>query len=180
MHGMVLVCSSLIHARLCDSVDSHPPGSSVHGILQTRILEWVTIPFPRGSSPPRDQTQVTHIACSLYIIFNKYLLNEWNRDWGLICLAGIAIKQIIVKLKDMKGGKREQKPAAAAAKSLQSCLTVRSHRRQPTTLPRPWDSPGKNTGVGCLFLLHMSILVVFYFTHSEGGTWVLIFSNIIV
>ena len=45
------------------------------------------------------------------------------------------------------------KRAAAAAKSLQSCLTVRPHRRQPTTLPRPWDSPGKNTGVGCHFLL---------------------------
>ena len=36
----------------------------------------------------------------------------------------------------------------------QSCLTLlRPHRRQPTRLPRPWDSPGKNTGVGCHFLL---------------------------
>ena len=43
--------------------------------------------------------------------------------------------------------------AAAAAKSLQSCLTVRPHRRQPTRLLRPWDSPGENTGVGCHFLL---------------------------
>ena len=43
--------------------------------------------------------------------------------------------------------------AAAAAKSLQSCPTVRPHRQQPTRLPRPWDSPGKNTGVGCHFLL---------------------------
>ena len=43
--------------------------------------------------------------------------------------------------------------AAAAAKSLQSCPTVQPHRRQPTRLPRPWDSPGKNTGVGCCFLL---------------------------
>ena len=43
--------------------------------------------------------------------------------------------------------------AAAAAKSLQSCPTVWPHRRQPTRLPRPWDSPGNNTGVGCHFLL---------------------------
>ena len=42
---------------------------------------------------------------------------------------------------------------AAAAKSLQSCLTLQPHRRQPSRLPRPWDSPGKNTGVGCHFLL---------------------------
>ena len=41
----------------------------------------------------------------------------------------------------------------AAAKSRQLCPTLRSHRRQPTRLPRPWDSPGKNTGVGCHFLL---------------------------
>ena len=38
------------------------------------------------------------------------------------------------------------------AKSLQSCPTLRPHRQQPTRLPRPWDSPGKNTGVGCHFL----------------------------
>ena len=43
--------------------------------------------------------------------------------------------------------------SAAAAKSLQLCLTMRPHRRQPTRLPHPWDSPGKNTGVGCHFLL---------------------------
>ena len=42
--------------------------------------------------------------------------------------------------------------AAAAAKSLQSD-SVWPHRRKPTRLPRPWDSPGKNTGVGCHFLL---------------------------
>ena len=42
--------------------------------------------------------------------------------------------------------------AAAAAKSLQS-NSVRPHRWQPTRLPCPWDSPGKNTGVGCHFLL---------------------------
>ena len=44
--------------------------------------------------------------------------------------------------------------AAAAAKSLQSCPTLCDpHRRQPNRLPRPWDSPGKNTGVGCHGLL---------------------------
>ena len=43
--------------------------------------------------------------------------------------------------------------AAAAAKSLQSCPTVQPRRLQPTRLRHPWDSPGKNTGVGCHFLL---------------------------
>ena len=43
-------------------MDCSPPGSSVHGILQARGLEWVTIPFSRGSSPPRDRAQVSRIA----------------------------------------------------------------------------------------------------------------------
>ena len=47
---------------LCDPMDYSPPGSSVHGILQARVLEWVAISFSRGSSPPRDQTRVSLIA----------------------------------------------------------------------------------------------------------------------
>ena len=42
---------------LCDLVDS-----TVHGILEARILEWVAFPFSRGSSQPKDQTQVSHIT----------------------------------------------------------------------------------------------------------------------
>ena len=41
---------------LCNPMDCSPRGSSVHGILQARILEWVAVPFSRGSSRPRDQT----------------------------------------------------------------------------------------------------------------------------
>ena len=47
---------------LCNLVDCSPPGSSVHGILQGRRLEWVAMPSSRGSSQSRDQTQISHIA----------------------------------------------------------------------------------------------------------------------
>ena len=47
---------------LCDPMDCSPPGSSAHGISQARTLEWVAISFSRGSSPPRDQTQVSCTA----------------------------------------------------------------------------------------------------------------------
>ena len=47
---------------LCDPVDCSPPGSSVHGVLQARILEWVAISFSRGSSRPRNRTHVSRIA----------------------------------------------------------------------------------------------------------------------
>ena len=47
---------------LCDDMDCSLPGSSIHVIFQARVLEWVAISFSRGSSQPRDRTQVFHIA----------------------------------------------------------------------------------------------------------------------
>ena len=75
---------------LCNPMDSSPPDSPVHRILQARILEWVAISFSN---------------------------------------------------------------ACMHAKLLQSCLTLRPYGQQPTRLPCPQDSPGKNTAVGCHFLL---------------------------
>ena len=48
---------------LCDPMDCSLPGSSVHVILQARILEWVAISYSRGSSGPRDQTCVSCDSC---------------------------------------------------------------------------------------------------------------------
>ena len=60
-----------IHAKflqscptLCDPMDCSPPGSSVHGILQARILEWVAMPSSRGYSPARDRIQVSCSSCT--------------------------------------------------------------------------------------------------------------------
>ena len=82
---------------LCDTTDSSPPGSSIPGIFQARILEWVAISFSN---------------------------------------------------------------ACMHAKSLQSCLTVQPYGQQPTRLLCPWDSLGKNAGVGCHFLLPVSLLLL--------------------
>ena len=78
---------------LFNSMDCSLPGSSVLGILQARILEWVAIPFSRGSFQPRDWTQVFCISGRSFTIWatRKYILHI---------------------------------PAAAAAKSFQSCLTL--------------------------------------------------------
>ena len=56
---------------LCDPMDYSPPGSSVHGILQARVPEWVAISFSRGSSWPRDQTWVSCIARGFFTIWAK-------------------------------------------------------------------------------------------------------------
>ena len=48
-----------LYLTLCDPMDCSPPGSSVHGVLQARILEWVAISLFRGSSQPRNRTRVS-------------------------------------------------------------------------------------------------------------------------
>ena len=62
----VLVAQSC--PTLCNPTDCSPPGSSVHGILQARILDWVPIPFSRGSCQPRDQAQVSRTAGRFFTI----------------------------------------------------------------------------------------------------------------
>ena len=47
---------------LCDPMDCRLSGSSIHGIFQARVLEWIAISFSRGSSRPRNRTRVSHIA----------------------------------------------------------------------------------------------------------------------
>ena len=56
-------------STLCNPMDCSLPGSSVRGILQARVLEWVAIPFSRGSSLPRDWTQVSCIAGRRFTIW---------------------------------------------------------------------------------------------------------------
>ena len=57
-------CSILCNPMICSL-----PGSSIHGILQARILKWVDIPFSRGSSQPRDQTQVSCTAGKFFTVW---------------------------------------------------------------------------------------------------------------
>ena len=61
-------------------MDCSPPGSSVHGIFQARILEWVAVPFSRGSSRPRDRTQV---SCTAGRFFSIWATREAQEPpWG--------------------------------------------------------------------------------------------------
>ena len=71
-NGIIHVCIC-VHAcsgmsALCDPMDYSPPGSTVHGILQARILEWFAISYSRESSWPRDQTLVSRIAGSFFTV----------------------------------------------------------------------------------------------------------------
>ena len=59
----VCVESLQVCLTLCDPMNCSLPGSSVHGILQSRILDWVAMPTSRGSSQPRDQTHISCVSC---------------------------------------------------------------------------------------------------------------------
>ena len=65
-------CPTLCHPTGCS-----PRGSSLHGILQTRILKWVTMPSSRGSSWPRDQTRVSYLSCiGKHVLYHKCCLGS--------------------------------------------------------------------------------------------------------
>ena len=68
IHISVKCCCSVSwsHWTLCDPMDCSSPGSSVHGISQARLLEWVVISFSMESSQPRDQTYVSSTSSILY------------------------------------------------------------------------------------------------------------------
>ena len=104
----MVCCAQMLQScpTLFDPMDCSLPGSSVHGILKARVLEWVAIPFSRGSSPPRVWTWVSCIAgrfftnwatreapALLYFILFTWLMSvlpvgfyvpHWERP-GLMC-----------------------------------------------------------------------------------------------
>ena len=79
--GCCLVTKSC--PTLCDPMDYSPPGSSVCGISQARILEWVAISFSRGSSQPRDWT---HVSCT-----GRQILYCWVTREALLTLLGYSL-----------------------------------------------------------------------------------------
>ena len=65
-----------LYPTLCNPVGCSPPGSSVCGISQERILEWVAISFSRRSSPPRDRTHVSWDSCTGRLILYYWATRE--------------------------------------------------------------------------------------------------------
>ena len=95
------LCAKLpqLYPILCDTVDHSPPGPSVHGILQARILVWVAISSSKGSSQPRDRTHVSCVSCV--------------GRWVLLPLHHLGSPVYISCMR-----------VCVHAKSLQSCLTL--------------------------------------------------------
>ena len=162
---------------LCDPMDWGSPGSSVHRILQGRILDWVAISFSRRSSQPRDWTQVSSIA--------GWLFTVWATREALIFTAAAAAKslQSCPTLCDTIDGSPPGSPSLGFSRQehwsglpfpspmhesekwkwSRSVVSDRQrpHGLQPSRLLHPWDPPGKSTGVGCHCLLCLSLLATY-------------------
>ena len=70
-------------STFCDPMDHSTPGSSVHGILQARMLEWVAMPFSRGSSWLRDWSQVSHTAGRFFTV---WAIIHWHGEKNFFSL----------------------------------------------------------------------------------------------
>ena len=81
-------CAKLLQSclTLCDLTDCSPPGSSVYGVLQERILEWVDIPFPRGSSWPRNRTHLLRLLHCRGIFFTPEPLGKPQDSDYIYCI----------------------------------------------------------------------------------------------
>ena len=76
-----------LRSTLCDRMDGSPPGSSVHGIFQARILGWVAISSSLGSPPPRDQTGVSRIVGRPFTIWaTRGSLTDPNYLLFIVCI----------------------------------------------------------------------------------------------
>ena len=87
-HSICVQFSSVAQSclTLCKCMDCCPPGSSVHGILQTRMLEWVA-PSPGDLSQPRDQTCVSHIADGFFTVLSEPLVKPCLSKADSKCIA---------------------------------------------------------------------------------------------
>ena len=176
-------------------MDYSLPGSSVYGIFQARILEQVAIPFSRGSSQTRGQAQVSCIARKFFTIwatrdvffFSPLFYQHTNEDIPLLPSSGLKqgltpsislqttwlqkclkiFGHLFLHLWDISS----VSAAAAAVKSAVVSDSVRPHRQQPSRLLCPWDSLGKNTGVGCHCFLWSSVSRSYHKVQSLAHDW---------
>ena len=111
-YGQCLLDKSLQSCpTLLDSMDCSPPGSSVHGILQARILEWVALPFSRGSSWPNDSTQVSCTAGRFFTFLATREAHKKGAAWWFEVKTSRSRKHCYLEL------------MCTPAKSLQLCST---------------------------------------------------------
>ena len=138
VHAQSLTCPTL-----CDPMDYSPPGSSAHGILQVRILELVAISYSKGSSQPRDRTQV---SC---IVWHIFFLTTEPPGKPLLYVNYALIKVFLIffggegpsSCHTQQGGQAEKPAWTGARRQLAPAADPYCHRHLAP--PRPGDSHRK-------------------------------------
>ena len=120
----VCVLVAQLCLTLCDPTDCSPPGFSVHRILQARILEWIVNSFSRGSSWPRDWTQVSHIAGRVFTI--------WATREALKALFGLDVYSCNPKVR-----KQKRKSSANCCCSVMKLCLILCNRMNSNTAGFP-------------------------------------------
>ena len=118
---------------LCD-----PKDYTVQGILQAIILEWVAFPVSRGSSQPRDRTQISHIAGGFFTSWATREAQIWQGQLKDLSYAYQNALRVFKSMICNKGSTRRESESR----------WVVSDSLRPHGLYIPWNSLGKNTGVG--------------------------------
>ena len=90
LYTVTCVLSPFCHVWLCDPTDCNTLGSFVHGILQARILEWVVMPFSKGSFWPRDQTRISYVCC-----IGRQILYHWAAWEAQCCVVKYTKAQLV-------------------------------------------------------------------------------------
>ena len=132
LHGVQGVSDQAESLHTHTHTHTPPSQSSSHGQAQPQEAHLQSHRFGKSTQPMEIHN---------YLFTHTYFLNNYHAPGTVLVTREVA------------GHKTWRVHSAAAAKSFQSCLTLCDPRRQPARLRHPWDSPGKNTGVGCHFLL---------------------------
>ena len=145
----VYVCAGSFQLcpTLCNHMDCSLPGSSVHGILQTGILEWVAVPSSRRSSQSRDRTGISYVSCiGRRILYHQCHLRR-PQNWGLkqsrYCWSDHHMTNFKMTVRTDCAVSTCNSPLACVNES--SCLLIVSEGEstfgQESTLPHPLAHP---------------------------------------
>ena len=133
---------------LCNPMECSPWGSSVHGILQARMLERVAIPFSKGSSWPRDWTYISCIAGRFFTVWATVVFPSGSPGEG----NGNPHQYSCLKNSMDRGVCGLQSMGSQSQTWLNTCMCVYTHTHTHTHIVKLWPMSWKNSDPICLYL----------------------------
>ena len=143
MQYSICICAQS-YPPLCDPMDCGPPGSSIRGILQARILEWVAMPSSRGSSQPRDQIQslVSPALAGRFFTTTapwEVLMCRDHAHFGKASLAAQTVKSLPAMRETWVRSLGREHPLEKEMQPTPVFLPGRSHGQRSLAGYSPWD-----------------------------------------